>query len=300
MHCSECGKQVPEGAAFCPACGAHQRPQLEPTPPRVESFDVTEVVISEMLATVEVVPADRDNVQVTIGGDEGMKGKALLDVAGPALKISCELPFVGGSSRRSGRRAVGSAFIGGVVISGMSSGVCFSSGTSIVNGVVCINGCEVDMGREIQVTVEVPKGTTIKVGKLLGKAVIGDTDGDLEVRIKGVTKVSAGKVRNVAIRISGSGSVRIREATGAIQARISGSGNVVVDGGTCESLNASISGSGAIHHGGTARAAQLDVSGSGNIHLSECLSTPGKSKSGSGRITVSRVPRSGATTFSDW
>jgi len=299
MYCSKCGKPVPKGAVFCPSCGARQRPQLEPTPPRVETFRATEVVISEMLATVMVVPANRSNVQVTIGGDEEMKRKARVDVAGSALKISCELPFVDGSSRKSSRRG-GGAFVGGsVVIGGMSSSVCFS-GTSIINGVVYINGREVDMDRELKVTVEVPKGTTIKVGKLLGKAVIGDTEGNLVVKIKGVTVISAGKVRDVAIRISGSGSARIREATGAVQARISGSGSVVVDGGTCESLNASISGSGSIHHGGAAKTAQLDVSGSGNIHLRKCLSAPTKSRSGSGRIIVSQAPRGAANAFSDW
>ena len=300
MFCSECSVAVPEGAKFCPACGAHQKPQLEPTPARVEEFDqITEVIISGMLATAKVVPADRRKVQVTVSGDEEMKHKVQLDVAGPALKISCELPFVGGGARSTGTRMGGSFVGGGVFVGGVVSSVSIS-GTSIINGVVCVNGRTVDMDRQIEVVVEVPKGTTVKVGKLLGKAVIGDTEGDLELKISGMTEVSAGRVRGAAIRISGSGDARIREASGAVQARISGSGSVFIDGGTSESLTASISGSGSIHHGGTAKTARLDVSGSGSIHLIECLSTPSRSKSGSGRIVVSRSPRGPADSFADW
>lgn len=297
MFCAKCGGKVPEGAKFCPVCGARQRPQLEPTPGRVETFSVTEVIISEMLASVDVVPTDRNDVQVTIGGDEAMKRKARLDVAGSALKISCELPFVDGGSRNFGRR-MGGSFVGGsVVIGGMTSSVVVS-GTSIINGVVYVDGQEVDMDRKLKITVEVPKGTTIKVGKLLGKAFVGDTEGDLIIKIAGVTEVVAGKVKNATIRISGSGSAHIREAKGAVQARISGSGKVTIDGGTSESLNASISGSGSIQHGGTAKTAQLDISGSGSIYLQECLTAPVKSKTGSGHITVACAPRGDA--FSDW
>lgn len=33
MYCRQCGKQIEDGAAFCPYCGADQAPQAGPQPP---------------------------------------------------------------------------------------------------------------------------------------------------------------------------------------------------------------------------------------------------------------------------
>ena len=38
MYCIKCGKEIEEGAAFCPACGASQQPQQPPVQQPVQNW----------------------------------------------------------------------------------------------------------------------------------------------------------------------------------------------------------------------------------------------------------------------
>ena len=301
MLCSNCGNDLIKGANFCPMCGADQTKFLEPTPPRVEKFPASSIVLSQMLANVEVVPYDGEYVRVTITGDEATKQAAALELSDDTVMISAPLPFMTGSG--SSKRGGGFFSGGGIVISNFISSVSMSnSGTSWINGQLFVDNQAVDMSRIIQVVVEVPVGTMVKVGKLIGSANIGNTNGDLEVKLSGTTKVQADTIRNLQAKISGSGDVAVQQVYGNISVRISGSGNITINGGHSPSFTASISGSGAVSFNGVAEKADMSVSGSGDIYLRECLTIPSKSKSGSGRISVGKAPQDqkGSERFSNW
>jgi len=282
--CPHCGQSVDPKATFCSNCGKKVK-VVQKTPARTEQFTVTEVIVSEMLANVRITPAGGNQVKVTIDGDEETKVSAKLQVSGSSLKISAPFPFAEGSSSPN---MFGNSFV-------FTGG----SGISSINGQIFVNGKAVDMDRKITIEVEVPTGTTIKVGKLVGKAKIGDTMGNLTVNIQGTTEVEAGKVKNLSVSISGSGAAQVAQVSGNIDAEISGSGVVAVDGGNANSFSASVSGSGSVTFNGTAQTADLGVSGSGNIYLAECLTAARKRKSGSGRVRVGKEPKSDQG-FNDW
>lgn len=295
MKCKSCQQEIPRNSKFCPECGRPQEKQ-KTTSPRVEVFSTSEVIISEMLADVQVNSSDRDDVQVTISGDEEIKNTARLELSGSTLKISADLPFKeGGTGGLGGKfnRIFSSSSIsitrGSVISTGGGINI-VNDQINIVNDQIIINGRAVDTERKIFVTVEVPKGTTIKVGKLFGKAVIGDTEGDLHVKAKGSTRVNAGKIQSLYLDISGSADVRINEVSGDVEVVVSGSGDVDIRGGHSKSFNVRVSGSGDVKHRGVSDAANLRVSGSGDITLGECLSVPVKSVSGSGDINIHKAP----------
>jgi hypothetical protein len=290
--CPKCGNKLPDGAEFCPKCGTKVK-EVVITPSRTEKFPVTEVILSEMLANVRVVTKAVSAVSVTIEGDEETKQAAKLEVSGQSLKISAPLPFYDGE--RLAGFGSGSSFVSGSIF--MSGSM---SGMSIINGQV-VNGRPVDMKRIIHVIVEVPLGTTVKVGKLIGQATIGDIEGDLVINANGSTTVKAGKVKNLSISISGSADVDITSVNGTVEAQVSGSGDVRILGGEAKAFNATVSGSGDITFNGVAETANMGASGSGDIYLAECLSTPNKRESGNGEVRVGRAPTPKAGKgFSDW
>lgn len=299
MLCPSCRNDLIKGANFCPTCGADQTKFLEPTPPRVEKHPASTVILSEMLANVEVVPYDGQYVRVTIEGDEATKQAAVLELANDTIMISAPLPFKTGrgTGRHSGGFLAGSVNVVSNFIGGTSS-----SGTSWVNGQLYVDNQAVDMSRTIQVVVEVPIGTTVKVGKLIGLANIGDINGDLEVKISGITEIQAGMIKNLQVKISGSGNVIVQQVNGIVSARINGSGNIAINSGYSTSFTTTVSGSGNVNFGGVAEKADMSVSGSGDIYLGECLTTPIKSKSGSGHISVGKAPQAqkGSEKFSNW
>ena len=281
MYCPNCGTEVATSSKFCHQCGANIKARLEPTPPRVEKFAVSEVILSRMLANVKVTVGNVRGVKVTIEGDEEIKQNAMLETSGNALKISAPL-----------------AFRNGTLYTGDESG--YSGNISIRNGQVSIDGSPIDMERTLLVEVEVPKGTTIKAGKVIGKSYIGDTEGDLYVRVAGTGSVSAGRVKSANLRISGSGDLNIRRVNGRVDARVSGAGNINIEGGYASKYSASVSGAGNVNFQGVAEEADLSISGMGNIYLAECKTAPNKSKSGMGSIRVGRAPSSESAGFDNW
>ena len=287
---------------FCSNCGARFEEVDEQTPPRMETVNAKELIISEMLANVWISPSIVSGITVTITGDEATKQAAEVKIAGNAVMISAPFPFMEGRARSQGGTVSTNRFGGNVIMSsGSFVGDYISTGTSMINGQLYIDGRAVNMDREIWVTVEVPIGTTIKIGKLVGTCKVGDVSGDLVTNIRGMTNVLAGKVRSLTAAISGSGDVSVDSVDGGtVEVTISGSGSVSIYGGKAVAFNATVSGSGDVTFRGVAGTASLGVSGSGDIYLAECESAPLKRKSGSGSIRIGKYPKTGGNEISDW
>lgn len=281
--CPKCSKNLPEGAEFCPKCGAKVK-EIAKTSPRIENFSVSEVILSEMLANVRIAPIEGSYVRVTVEGDEETKQATKLEASGQSLKISAPIPF--DDRQQSGFGYSEGSFVGGNVV--ISSTM---MGTGSVNGQLIVNGRHVDMKRIIRITVEVPLETTVKVGKLLGKADIGDTEGDLIINISGITNIKAGKVKNLNISAGGATDIDVAAVDGNIDVRLSGAGNVRISGGKAHTFYVSVSGAGDVTFNGTADMAEMHVSGAGDIYLNECLSAPHKHQSGCGSIRVGHAPK---------
>ena len=110
--------------------------------------------------------------------------------------------------------------------------------------------------------------------------------GDISVETQGSIRVFAVTATHLAVRISGSGTVRVREVTGSCSATISGSGDVSIGHGHLDRLDAEVSGSGSIAVAATVRLASLVLTGSGSIWVARVTEESVERQVGSGGVSV--------------
>ncbi|RGH26093.1 GIN domain-containing protein [Anaerostipes sp. AF04-45] len=114
---------------------------------------------------------------------------------------------------------------------------------------------------------------------------------NLKAKIKGSTSISAIKLENAELNISGSGSLVADELNGSLYGRISGSGSIDILTGTMENLDVQISGSGDLMIGALVKTAALTLSGSGNMMIAHVLDEYTTQENGSGCIRVLKIGR---------
>jgi hypothetical protein len=201
---------------------------------------------------------------VTIRGKNASQGGGMTIISGGGSHIS-----VGRINSRS------------IVVGGNVSyvGRDFVGGQNIVVG----GGGNIS---EVGIDIKVPNGTDIDVSDIDADVTIGNTKGNLRASIGGSGSVSAGSVKKINGRISGSGRITIASVTGDAKLSISGSGSVQIDGGEIQELEVSVSGSGNAQINATAKEGDLDVSGVGRINVNHITKNPRRRVSGVGSINV--------------
>lgn len=140
----------------------------------------------------------------------------------------------------------------------------------------------------VQITVNVPQGTSVNVTYVQGDVVIGYTDGPLVASVLG-SKVSAGRVTSAQLTVQGSGDIYVNEVNGMAIVQVQGSGDVNIERGSMPSLMGTVQGSGDIKVGGSAAMASLTIQGSGNIEVLHVRQRPTSTIMGTGDIKVKRI-----------
>jgi hypothetical protein len=163
---------------------------------------------------------------------------------------------------------------------------------------------------KVFVSIKVPAGMPVDI-KNGGSTdyTIGAVGGSLHARLAGSGNVTAEKVTDLDLNISGSSNARIAQLTGPTDIRIAGSGdvkiadatipslkidvrgsgNVSVDQGRIGTLSAAVAGSGDLRIKADVQDATLSTVGSGNIEVAKVAGTLSSSKAGSGSIRIGRA-----------
>ncbi|NLG78905.1 MAG: hypothetical protein GX492_03615 [Firmicutes bacterium] len=110
--------------------------------------------------------------------------------------------------------------------------------------------------------------------------------GLLDVEIDGCFELEAVAVRDLEVRITGSGDVRVQEVTKSCKAEISGSGSVKISSGELPEADLRVSGSGDIEADITVQRARLVLQGSGSIKVGHVIEESLEVHCGSGTVTV--------------
>jgi hypothetical protein len=144
-----------------------------------------------------------------------------------------------------------------------------------------------DMSRsksdQLVVKVGVPKGTSIIVDDMVGKATIGDTYGPLKFEGSAtVTKV--GRVSTAKISLDGTGRIDVAAVGGPLDLDIAGSGKVNV--GPTQSVKADIAGAGDTALGPIAGGLDVDIAGSGDISTPRVNGPVTVDIAGSGSVNI--------------
>ena len=165
---------------------------------------------------------------------------------------------------------------------------------------------EVDVRTEGGVFGAVGRGATdvrLSVGRC-GDWVVGNVDGDVNLRIGGSGNVWTGRsealnvslggsgdvraaaANNVVVRIGGSGDVRVREVNGNANISIAGSGDVVLSDGRIDELDVRIAGSGDVRAGGVVKDLGVSIVGSGDVSVDVLTGNVSRRIIGSGEVRI--------------
>ena len=85
-----------------------------------------------------------------------------------------------------------------------------------------------DKPDQLIVTVTVPRGTRVEVNDIVGKATIGNTEGELRFSSAGYTDSTIGNVAAANVSLAGSGKVLVGNVAGDLKAETAGSGDIQV------------------------------------------------------------------------
>jgi hypothetical protein len=282
---------------------------------RNETYKAIRLQVSDIPGTVQVRVGKEAAMQVQITGPEKLVERIRREVRGDVLHISG--PQLGGGgttivsrSRGGVQTNVFSGGGGGMVIQGGNFGIISTGrgGLVIGGGNVVVSGGRVVSGggdvtyiesEEVRIVVDVPRHTPITIDEgLVGSYEIGDTEGPLDLRMKGGGDVTAGRVAATRVAIQGSSDVEISAVNGrALHVAIQGSGDVTVREGQVDNLDLTVQGSGDAVYGGTAMSASLSLMGSGDIRVNEVTESLNDRSMGSGRIRVHVPPRRDPGSF---
>jgi len=234
-----------------------------------KAFIGTTVEVIDVSANVSIQPYTGNEIRITAKGTES----ALED-----LTISEDHGTVLISGKGNGGNVI--SMNGSVVIGGQRRGVSINSHSG--RGGVVISGPTT----LIQIDIQVPERTAIKICGVQGKVNIGNVNGSLRAKVSGVGEMIAGSMTKVSAEVSGAGTITILSVKGDVSLNIQGSGNIHINGGQINNLGVKISGTGDINVNATAEEADFDVSGVGNIYVSQVVKRPYKRVSGFGSIRV--------------
>ena len=237
--------------------------------------------VSNVVASVNVQPHDKDEVEVVLHGPEECTKKI-------RVHQEDDLAIVEGESSESSASIVSGSVTtirgnvrGSVVVSGRGVFIGGNNCGNTINNIV-IGGGEL----EISIDVKVPLKASVDISEVTGTVTVGDTMGPVYINASGDGKVECGKVGKVNIKISGAANANINAVQGDAKLKVSGTGNITVRGGSIDQLEASVSGMGNITVHATAQTGELDVSGMGNIRVDRIVKKPRRSLSGMGKISV--------------
>lgn len=137
---------------------------------------------------------------------------------------------------------------------------------------------------QLIITVSVPRGTSVAVKDIVGKANIGSTEGELRFSSAGDTDSTIGNVAVAHLSLAGSGKVSIGNVAGELKAETAGSGDIRV--GNTGPVNADIAGSGSIQVGHINGSLKVDIAGSGDFSAASVNGYVGADIAGSGSVTL--------------
>ncbi|HTK79286.1 MAG TPA: DUF2807 domain-containing protein [Rhizomicrobium sp.] len=136
---------------------------------------------------------------------------------------------------------------------------------------------------QLVVQVSVPRGASISIDDMVGKANIGDTMGPLKFEAS-ATQSKIGKVSSAKISLAGTGRIDVAAVSGPLDLDIAGSGKVNV--GPTQSVKADIAGAGDTALGPIAQGLDVDIAGSGDISASRVNGPVKVDIAGSGSVNI--------------
>jgi hypothetical protein len=136
---------------------------------------------------------------------------------------------------------------------------------------------------QLVVQVSVPRGASINVDDMVGKANIGDTMGPLKFEAS-ATQSKIGKVSSAKISLAGTGRIDVAAVSGPVDLDIAGSGKVTV--GPAQSVKADIAGAGDTALGPIAGGLNVDIAGSGDVSASRVNGPVKVDIAGSGSVNI--------------
>lgn len=218
----------------------------------------------------------RINVDVHPGSDvvvESMtdEDSVILRRSGDVLSIS-----TAGNSTKSSR-----------IVNGNITNIVVGENAS---SVVSIGGVEggVSQGGQppAEVSLQVPKGTDLRLEGNIANARIGDISGNLLLDMGGKGRIEAGAVRDVSARLAGATSTHIVRMAGDLRVDIAGAGKLSVDGGEIGSLAVVTAGASSVNVNAVVDKANIEVTGAGNVRVKQVRTKPDVSIRGAGSVDV--------------
>ena len=137
---------------------------------------------------------------------------------------------------------------------------------------------------QLIINVTVAKGSRVEVDDIIGKANIGNTEGEMHFSSAGNTDSTIGNVSEAHISMAGSGKITVGNVAGALKAETAGSGDIKV--GDVAKVNADIAGSGSIQVGRINGALAVDIAGSGDFSAASVNGPAAADIAGSGSVTI--------------
>lgn len=137
-----------------------------------------------------------------------------------------------------------------------------------------------------KVTITVTKGTKVSIDDVSGEVSIGDTDGAVEITASGQREITAGKVAEAVINVSGQVEVKIESVSKALVASATGQSKITAKGGSVENLSATAVGQSRVRFNGNAKNATLTATGQSTISVRHVDNRPTRSATGQSEIEV--------------
>ncbi len=137
-----------------------------------------------------------------------------------------------------------------------------------------------------KITVKVPKHLILDLERIDGKILVGDTEGEVNLRIEGINSAKLGVIGKAIIHSSSSGTVAIQCVQGTLSATLTGIGSVKIAEGDLTNLTVTTHSSGSFKYDGQTQKAQLTSLDIGGICINEVNGPAQVVTSGSGKIEI--------------
>jgi len=137
---------------------------------------------------------------------------------------------------------------------------------------------------QLIVHVTIAKGTRVDVDDVIGKATIGNTQGEMHFSSAGSTESTIGNVAEAHISLAGSGKITVGNVAGQLTAETAGSGDIKV--GDASKVDADIAGSGSIMVGRVNGSLKVDIAGSGDFTAANVNGPTDVDIAGSGSVSI--------------
>ncbi|MGC9953829.1 MAG: DUF2807 domain-containing protein [Rhizomicrobium sp.] len=137
---------------------------------------------------------------------------------------------------------------------------------------------------QLFIVLTIAKGTRVDVNDVIGKATIGNTEGEMRFSSAGSTESTIGNVSEAHISLTGSGKVTVGNVAGTLTAETAGSGDIKV--GNAGKADADIAGSGSILVGRIAGPLKVDIAGSGDFTAASVNGPTDVDIAGSGSVSI--------------